>query len=133
VEDDDLSASDPQRLQRIAASYDAPPLPRNASALWRTTWLLQCMTRALERDAQRYGWPILRHEDVTQRLPESMQKLAGDLRLTWTEGSRVFAATCGRLEIQHLFTRPYRPRTNGKVCEDLARCCIGSGLTLAKV
>ena len=28
--------------------------------------------------------------------------------------SRLFAATCQRLQIRHLFTKPYTPRTNGK-------------------
>jgi transposase InsO family protein len=30
-------------------------------------------------------------------------------------GSQEFAATCTRLGVRHLFTRPYTPRTNGKV------------------
>ena len=29
--------------------------------------------------------------------------------------SRRFAACCARLGLRHLFTRPYTPRTNGKV------------------
>ena len=31
--------------------------------------------------------------------------------------SRDFAAVCGRLQIRHHRTQPYRPRTNGKACE----------------
>ena len=36
-------------------------------------------------------------------------------------------------DITHTRTRPYRPQTNGKVCEDLLWCCVGSSLTPAKV
>jgi transposase InsO family protein len=35
--------------------------------------------------------------------------------------------------IRHKRTRPYRPQTNGKVCEDLSWCCVRSSLTPAKV
>jgi transposase len=35
--------------------------------------------------------------------------------------------------INHKRTRPYRPQTNGKVCEDLLWCCVRSSLTPAKV
>lgn len=45
--------------------------------------------------------------------------------------SNVFAAALG--PIIHKRTRPYRPQTNGKVCEDWARRCTGTGLTPAKV
>lgn len=45
--------------------------------------------------------------------------------------SKAFAAALG--DTKHLRTRPYRPQTNGKVCEDLGQRCIGSGLTPAKV
>jgi transposase InsO family protein len=34
---------------------------------------------------------------------------------------------------RHQRTKPYTPRHNGKVCEDLARRCTGAGLTPAKV
>jgi transposase InsO family protein len=33
--------------------------------------------------------------------------------------------TCAELDITAKKTRPYRPQTNGKVCEDLARRCTG--------
>lgn len=36
-------------------------------------------------------------------------------------------------KIKHKRTRPYTPQTNGKVCEDLWWCCVGSSLTPAKV
>ena len=45
--------------------------------------------------------------------------------------SRDFAAALG--DARHIRTRPYRPQTNGKVCEDLGQRCIGFGLTPAKV
>ena len=35
--------------------------------------------------------------------------------------------------IDHVKIKPHTPRLNGKVCEDLARRCIGVGLTQAKV
>jgi hypothetical protein len=44
--------------------------------------------------------------------------------------SHLFAAELG--QIKHRRTRPYRPQTNGKICEDLP-CCIGPGLTQVKV
>jgi hypothetical protein len=37
--------------------------------------------------------------------------------------SHAFAASLGTAT--HKWTRPYRPQTNGKVCEDLARRCTG--------
>lgn len=47
--------------------------------------------------------------------------------------SRAFAAVLAEAGIRHKRTRPYRPQTNGKVCEDLWWCCVGSSLTPAKV
>jgi hypothetical protein len=44
----------------------------------------------------------------------------------------VFAAALGE-DIAHKRTRPYRPQTNGKVCEDWVRPESGRGLTPAKV
>jgi len=41
--------------------------------------------------------------------------------------------TCSTLGISPKRTRPYRPQTNGKICEDLGQRCIGFGLTPAKV
>jgi transposase InsO family protein len=46
--------------------------------------------------------------------------------------SRAFAAALGP-HVKHRRTRPYRPQANGKVCEDLSWCCVGSSLTPAKV
>lgn len=46
--------------------------------------------------------------------------------------SRLFAAALGD-QVTHRRTRPYRPQTNGKVCEDLSWCCAGLDLTPAKV
>jgi transposase InsO family protein len=40
---------------------------------------------------------------------------------------------CAELSIRPTRTRPYRPQTNGKICEDLSWCCVGFGLTPAKV
>ena len=37
--------------------------------------------------------------------------------------SRAFAAALGA--VTHKWTRPYRPQTNGKVCEDWGWCCTG--------
>ncbi len=36
--------------------------------------------------------------------------------------SGVHAQACAELEMRHLFTRPYRPRTNGKACVLVSRC-----------
>jgi transposase InsO family protein len=36
-------------------------------------------------------------------------------------------------DIEHCWTRPYRPQTNGKVCEDLSTMLHRLGLTPAKV
>jgi transposase InsO family protein len=36
--------------------------------------------------------------------------------------SRLHARACAELGMRHLFTRPYRPRTNGKVCVLASRC-----------
>ena len=47
--------------------------------------------------------------------------------------SRTFAAVLAESGIRHKRTRPYRPQTNGKVCEDLSWCCVRSSLTPAKV
>lgn len=38
--------------------------------------------------------------------------------------SHAFADALGE-DVTHKRTRPYRPQTNGKVCEDLPRCCTG--------
>ena len=46
--------------------------------------------------------------------------------------SHVFADALGE-GVKHKWTRPYRPQTNGKVCEDLSWCCAGTSLTPAKV
>ena len=40
---------------------------------------------------------------------------------------------CTELGITHKRTRPYRPQTNGKICEDLDPTLYRLGLTLAKV
>ena len=47
--------------------------------------------------------------------------------------SRDWAATCTALAITHKRTRPYRPQTNGKVCEDWFPALHRAGLTQAKV
>jgi transposase InsO family protein len=47
--------------------------------------------------------------------------------------SHLWRDACADLGITHKRTRPYRPQTNGKICEDLARRCTGPGLTPAKV
>jgi transposase InsO family protein len=39
--------------------------------------------------------------------------------------SHLWADTCAQLGIKHKRTRPYRPQTNGKICEDLPRRCTG--------
>ena len=39
--------------------------------------------------------------------------------------SHLWADTCAELGIAVKKTRPYRPQTNGKICEDLARRCTG--------
>jgi transposase InsO family protein len=40
--------------------------------------------------------------------------------------SKAHRAVCQRLGLRHLFTEPYRPRTNGKACV-LASGCRPSG------
>jgi transposase InsO family protein len=45
--------------------------------------------------------------------------------------SHAFAKALG--DIEHRRTRPYRPQTNGKVCEDLSTTLHRFGLTPAKV
>jgi transposase InsO family protein len=47
--------------------------------------------------------------------------------------SHLWRDTCAELRIKPRKTRPYRPQTNGKVCEDWRRRRTGSGLTPAKV
>ena len=47
--------------------------------------------------------------------------------------SHAWRDACATLGIRHKRTRPYRPQTNGKICEDLSWCCVGFGLTPAKV
>ena len=47
--------------------------------------------------------------------------------------SASLAALLSDHEIKHRLIKPHCPWQNGKVCEDLVRCCIGSGLTRAKV
>ena len=39
--------------------------------------------------------------------------------------SHLWRETCADLGIKHRRTRPYRPQTNGKICEDLERRCAG--------
>ncbi len=46
--------------------------------------------------------------------------------------SHAFADALGD-GVKHKWTKPYRPQTNGKVCEDLSWCCAGLSLTPAKV
>jgi len=47
---------------------------------------------------------------------------------------RLFNAALAEARVTHKYCRPYRPQTNGKVCEDLGLGRhIGSGLTLVKV
>jgi transposase InsO family protein len=46
--------------------------------------------------------------------------------------SHAWRNACIELGITPKHTRPYRPQTNGKICEDLSWCCAGSGLTQVK-
>jgi transposase InsO family protein len=46
--------------------------------------------------------------------------------------SHAWRDACAELGIRPKKTRPYRPQTNGKICEDLSWCCAGSGLTQVK-
>jgi transposase InsO family protein len=39
--------------------------------------------------------------------------------------SHAWRDTCAELGITPKRTRPYRPQTNGKICEDCSRCCTG--------
>jgi transposase InsO family protein len=43
--------------------------------------------------------------------------------------SHAWRDACNELGITPKKTRPYRPQTNGKVCEDLSWCCAGLSLT----
>ncbi len=47
--------------------------------------------------------------------------------------SKVFAQLLADRAVTHKRTRPYRPQTNGKVCEDLIVVLHRVGLTPAKV
>jgi transposase InsO family protein len=47
--------------------------------------------------------------------------------------SHAWRDACTELGIRPKKTRPYRPQTNGKICEDLSWCCAGFSLTPAKV
>jgi hypothetical protein len=47
--------------------------------------------------------------------------------------SRLFGAALADTGVHHQRTRPYRPQTNGKVCEDSCWHGTGPGLTLVKV
>ena len=47
--------------------------------------------------------------------------------------SFLWRETCAELGITHKRTRPYRPQTNGKICEDLSLVLHRPGLTPAKV
>jgi transposase InsO family protein len=47
--------------------------------------------------------------------------------------SKLWAKTLAGQHINHRRTRPYRPQTNGKVCEESALVLHRSGLTPAKV
>ena len=47
--------------------------------------------------------------------------------------SHLWRDTCAELGIKHTRTRPYRPQTNGKICEDLDLTLHRLGLTPAKV
>jgi transposase InsO family protein len=47
--------------------------------------------------------------------------------------SRTWRQVCAELHIQPKRTQPYRPQTNGKICEDLNPTLYRLGLTPAKV
>ena len=62
----------------------------------------------------------------------TIQRVLTDNAKAYTD-SVVFSETAVDLGIRLKRTRPYRPQTNGKVCEDSCWRGTGSGLTLVKV
>jgi transposase InsO family protein len=66
-----------------------------------------------------------------------MQRLPFQVEVIQTDNGSEFGSAFHRhildKGVGHIYIKPRTPRLNGKVCEDLARRCTGTGLTLAKV
>jgi hypothetical protein len=110
-EEDELAASDPEVHEAMRLQFGVPPLASTTSPIGRLTWLLGLYTLALEGAARRHpDWHVVRHEEIASHLPHSLQALAGELGLRWTEKAETAIAAA---------TRPGRGFEIGRLPETL--------------
>lgn len=84
--EDELAASDPGLQEDLRSRFNVPPLRSAAPPIARMTWLLGLYTLSLEEAARRHPeWQVVQHEEISSRLPDSLQEIAAKLGLQWTK------------------------------------------------
>ena len=101
--------------------------PRSAGSM--CMWRRRRHPAGLRRGAARREGHDRHRRSCAARSPSSPRTASPPQRLMTDNGSAyrstVHALACRALGIRHMRTRPYRPRTNGKVCVLASRCRPG--------